>query len=159
MRWLRVAVALAALAVVARVADARVPAFVRQTGLTCNQCHMSVTPTPDFTFTGMKFRLNGFRTPWVAEKIEAGQEGALNGQRLVLTLGAFNSMHGRTVLLQQAKGPSDPALAEPAMGAPNSDIFGTLAMHFAGPIGDHIGIWNELYIYGGGGPGGRGRLR
>jgi len=154
MRWLKVAVALAALAVVARVADARVPAFVRQTGLTCNQCHMSVTPAPDFTFTGMKFRLNGFRTPWVAEKIEAGQEGALNGQRLVLTLGAFNSMHGRSILIQQASGPSDPALAAPAMGAPNSDIFGTLAMHFAGPIGDHIGIWNELYIYGGGGPGG-----
>jgi hypothetical protein len=79
MRWLKVAVALAALAVVARVADARVPAFVRQTGLTCNQCHMSVTPAPDFTFTGMKFRLNGFRTPWVAEKIEAGQEARSTG--------------------------------------------------------------------------------
>jgi len=145
---------LAALGLVAKVADARTPTFVRSTGLTCNQCHMSVTPAPDFTFTGMKFRLNGFRTPWVAEKIEAGQEGALNGQRLVLTLGAPLSFHGRSILLQQAKGPSNPAGPEPAMGAPNSDIFGTLAIHFAGPIGDHIGIWNELYIYGGSGPGG-----
>src|SRR5213593_4172843 len=102
MRWLRVAVVLAALGVVAQVADARVPAFVRQTGLTCNQCHMSVTPAPDFTFTGMKFRLNGFRTPWVAEKVEAGTEGALNGQRLVLTLGSALSFHGRSILVQQA---------------------------------------------------------
>src|SRR2546422_10002295 len=85
MRWLRVTVVLAALGVVAQVADARVPAFVRQTGLTCNQCHMSVTLAPDFTFTGMKFRLNGFRTPWVAEKVEAGTGGAVNGQGPVLT--------------------------------------------------------------------------
>ena len=154
MRWLRVTVVLAGLGVVAQVADARVPAFVRQTGLTCNQCHMSVTPAPDFTFTGMKFRLNGFRTPWVAEKVEAGTEGALNGQRLVLTLGSALSFHGRSILVQQATPASDPALPEPTAGAPNSDIFGTLAIHFAGPIGDHIGIWNELYIYGGGGPGG-----
>ncbi len=81
MRSIRVAVALAALVMVARVADARVPAFVRQTGLTCNQCHMSWSNAPDFTFTGLKFRANGYRTPWVAEKIEAGTEGAVNGQR------------------------------------------------------------------------------
>ncbi len=81
MRWLRVAVVLAALGVVAHVADARVPAFVRQTGLTCNQCHMSVTPAPDFTFTGMKFRINGFRTPWVAEKVEAGTIALQVGKR------------------------------------------------------------------------------
>ena len=149
MRWVRVAVVLAALGVVAQVANARVPAFVRQTGLTCNQCHMDVTPAPSFTFTGMKFRLNGFRTPWVAEKVEAGSEGALNGKRLVLTLGSAMSFHARSVMLQQAKPASDPALPEPAAGAPSSDIFGTLAMHYAGPIGDHVGVWDELYVYGG----------
>src|SRR5437773_10854413 len=149
MRWLRVTVVLAALGVVAQVANARVPAFVRQTGLTCNQCHMDVTPAPSFTFTGMKFRLNGFRTPWVAEKVEAGSEGALNGKRLVLTLGSAMSFHARSVMLQQAKPASDPALPEPSAGAPSSDIFGTLATHDAGPIGDHVGVWDELYVYGG----------
>ncbi len=149
MRWSRVAVVVAALGVVAQAANARVPAFVRQTGLTCNQCHMDVTPAPSFTFTGMKFRLNGFRTPWVAEKVEAGSEGALNGKRLVLTLGSAMSFHARSVMLQQAKPASDPALPEPSAGAPSSDIFGTLAMHYAGPIGDHVGVWDELYVYGG----------
>jgi hypothetical protein len=83
MRWLRGAVVLAALGVgVAQVASARVPSYVRQTGLVCNQCHVTWTPTPDLTFTAVKFRMNGYRTPWVAEKIEAGQEGALGGRRL-----------------------------------------------------------------------------
>src|SRR2546422_2643774 len=134
MRWLRVTVVLAALGVVAQVADARVPAFVRQTGLTCNQCHMSVTPAPDFTFTGMKFRLNGFRTPWVAEKVEAGTEGALNGQRLVLTLGGALSFHGRSILVPQTTPASDPAPPEPTAGAPHSGIFRTPAIYFARPI-------------------------
>src|SRR4051794_11910883 len=68
MRWLRAAVMVAVLGVlVSQVANARVPLFVRQTGLACNQCHVTWTPTPDLTFTGTKFRLNGYRTPWVAE--------------------------------------------------------------------------------------------
>ena len=154
MRWLRVAVVLAALGVVAHVADARVPAFVRQTGLTCNQCHMSVTPAPDFTFTGMKFRINGFRTPWVAEKVEAGTEGAVNGQRLVLTLGSMLSFHARATIVQQTTPASDPALPAAVANTPTSQMINTLAMHYAGPIGEHVGVWDELYIYGGSQTGG-----
>jgi hypothetical protein len=42
MRWLKGAIVLAALGVgIAQVASARVPAFVRQTGLVCNQCHVA----------------------------------------------------------------------------------------------------------------------
>ena len=41
MRWFTATVVVVALALAAQVADARVPAFVRQTGLVCNQCHMS----------------------------------------------------------------------------------------------------------------------
>jgi len=149
MRWFRVAVVVAALGVMAQVANARVPAFVRQTGLTCNQCHMSWSNAPDFTFTGMKFRINGFRTPWVAEKVEAGQEGALSGQRLVLGLGSMLSWHTRTVVVGQNKATSDPALPEPKAGAPSSQILSTIGMHYAGPIGEHVGIWNEFYMYGG----------
>jgi hypothetical protein len=154
MRWFRVTVALGALGVMAQVANARTPAFVRQTGLTCNQCHMSINPAPDYTFTGMKFRLNGYRTPWVAEKVEAGTEGAVNGQRLLLTLGSALSFHARGTLLAQSTAPSDPTQPAPSAGTPNSAIIQTLALHYAGPIGEHVGIWDELYIYGGSAPGG-----
>ncbi len=149
MRLYRVAVLLAALGLVAQAADARVPAFVRQTGMVCNQCHMSWTLAPDFTFTGMKFRINGYRTPWVAEKVEAGREGAINGQRLVLTLGSMLSWHTRGLVVGESKGATDPALPEATMSPPSSQVLSTIAMHYAGPIGEHVGIWNEFYMYGG----------
>src|SRR2546426_4194022 len=150
MRWVRGAGIAAALAVMAQVAEARVPAFVRQTGLVCNQCHVSWGPVMDFTFTGMKFRLNGFRTPWVAEKVEAGDEGAVNGQRVVLTLGSAWSFHVRGLVVGGGKPASDPSLPEPNQSTPNSQLIQTLGVHYAGPIGDHVGIWNEFYWYGGG---------
>jgi hypothetical protein len=146
MRWLRGAVVLAALGVcVAQVANARVPAFVRQTGLVCNQCHVTWTPTPDLTFTGVKFRLNGYRTPWVAEKIEAGQEGALGGRRLLLGVTGYLSYHMRANLFQQSKGSSDPVLAEPSAGPVTSNPFSSLAWDYAGPIAENVGIWTEWY--------------
>jgi len=146
MRWLRAAVVLAALGVcVAQVASARVPLFVRQTGLVCNQCHVTWTPTPDLTFTGVKFRLNGYRTPWVAEKIEAGQEGALNGRRLVLGVTGYLSYHMRSNLIQQSKASSDPSLTEPDAGPVTSNPFSSLAWDYAGPIAENVGIWTEWY--------------
>jgi len=146
MRWLRGAVVLAALGVcVAQVANARVPLFVRQTGLVCNQCHVTWTPTPDLTFTGVKFRLNGYRTPWVAEKIEAGEEGALNGRRLVLGITGYLSYHMRSNLFQQSKAASDPALTEPDAGPVTSNPFSSLAWDYAGPIAENVGIWTEFY--------------
>src|SRR5688500_12127237 len=82
------------------------PSFVRQTGLTCNQCHMSVGPTPDFTFTGKKFRLNGYRAPYVAEKIEAGEEGALNGKRMMMGIQNIISFRFGQQFLAQSKAAS-----------------------------------------------------
>jgi hypothetical protein len=147
MRLLKVAVPLAALGVfVVSVANSsNVPSYVRQTGLTCNQCHMTWTPNPDMTFTGTKFRLNGYRTPWVAEKIEAGEEGALNGRRLVLGVDGYLSYHMRSLLLTQSKPSSDPALAEPEPNAVSTQPFQSLAWDFTGPITENIGIWTEWY--------------
>jgi len=150
MRWVKAAGVAVGLAVVAQVAEARVPAFVRQTGLVCNQCHVSWSPVMDFTFTGMKFRLNGFRTPWVSEKVEAGDEGAVSGQRLVLSLGSMLSWHTRGLIVGGSTPTSDPSLPAPNAGAPTSELIQTIGMHYAGPIGEHIGIWNEFYMYGGG---------
>jgi len=146
MRWLRPAVLLAALGVVAQVAEARVPSFVRQTGLSCNQCHMTWTPTPDLTVTGIKFRLNGYRTPFVADKIEAGEEGALNGRRLVLGLQNYWTLHYRSNMFAQSKSASDPALPEPTAGPVSSNPFNSVGLDYAGAIGEHFGIWTEYYF-------------
>lgn len=150
MRWLRALVVVGALAVMAQAANARVPAFVRQTGLVCNQCHVAWTPVMDFTFTGVKFRMNGFRTPWVAEKIEAGDEGSVSGNRIVLTLGSMLSWHSRGLILGASSAPTDPSAAAPTFGSPTTQLLNTIAMHYCGPIGEHIGINNEFYMYGGG---------
>jgi hypothetical protein len=147
MRWLRGAVAVAALGVfVAATANAKVPSFVRMTGLACNQCHVSWSPTPDLTFTGLKFRLNGYRTPFVADKIEAGEEGSMNGNRLVLGLQNAWTLHYRSYLLQQSKSPSDPSLPAPSAGAISSQPLGTVGLDYAGAIGEHFGIWTEYYF-------------
>ena len=52
MRWFPTAFATVGLSLAAATASARVPSFVRMTGYTRNQCHMTWTHTPDFTFTG-----------------------------------------------------------------------------------------------------------
>jgi hypothetical protein len=144
------AAAVAFVATVALVADASaMPAFTRQTGLTCNQCHVSISGTPDFTFTGKKFRLNGYRAPWVSEKIEAGEEGALNGKRLVLGLNNNFSIRMGQQLLAQSKSASQvvggvtvPTNASAVSSRPYSNY----AMFYIGAIGDHIGFWNEIYF-------------
>jgi hypothetical protein len=103
------------------------------------------TPTPDVPFTGVTFRVNGYRTPWVAEKIEAGEEGALNGRRLVLGVSGYLSYHMRSNLLQQSKPASSPAVAEPDANPVASNPFSSLAWDFTGPITENIGIWTEWY--------------
>src|SRR5712691_2000642 len=128
MRWFRAGVALAALGVVAQVAQARTPAFVRQTGLACNQCHMTWTPTPDLTFTGIRFRLNGYRTPFVADKIEAGEEGALNGKRLVMGLQNYWNLHYRSNLFSQSKSSSDPSLPAPTADPVQTQPFSSVGL-------------------------------
>jgi len=138
------------IAAVALVSNANaMPQFVRQTGLTCNQCHITQIGTPDFTFTGKKFRLNGYRAPYVAEKIEAGEEGALNGRRLMLGLISPLAFRvGQTFLSQsksasqQVGGVTQPTNASSVTTRPYSNW----AMFYNGGIGDHIGFWNETYF-------------
>jgi hypothetical protein len=112
---------------------------------------MTWTPNPDFTFTGEKFRLNGYRTPFVAERLEAGEEGALNGKRLLLGLNNYWTFHYRSTLLSQSKGSSDPRLPEPDANPVGSQPFGSVGLDYAGPIGDHWGIWTEYYFSANGG--------
>jgi hypothetical protein len=111
---------------------------------------MTWTPTPDMTFTGIKFRVNGYRTPWVAEKIEAGEEGALNGRRLALSLTGYLTYHMRSNLFLQSKPSSNPAVAEPEASPVASNPFSSLAWDFTGPVTENLGIWTEWYSAGGG---------
>src|SRR6185503_15885800 len=114
MRRFGLAAVVAAFGIVALAATANaVPSFVRQTGLTCNQCHITFSNVPDFTFTGKKFRMNGYRAPYVAEKIEAGEEGALNGKRLLMGVQNIFSLCFRNTLLSQSKGAKTPTNPNP----------------------------------------------
>jgi len=142
--------AVAFVATVALVSNANaMPQFVRQTGLTCNQCHMTFSPTPDFTFTGKKFRLNGYRAPYVAEKVEAGEEGALNGKRLMLGMQSALAFRWGQQFLAQSKSASQivSGVTQPtSASAVTSRVYSNLSLFYNGGIGDHIGIWNEIYF-------------
>lgn len=136
---------LALLLVTASVAEA-VPAFSRQTGLTCNQCHISVTPVPDFTFTGTRFRLMGYRFPMIAETMEAGEEGALSGQRLYLAMHNYTSLHVRNNLLLNSRPATAPGV-ESEWGTLRTNPIATIGWYWVGPISERVGIWNEFYLH------------
>jgi hypothetical protein len=127
-----------------------VPSFARMTGLTCNQCHVSFSPVPTFTFTGKKFRMNGYRAPHVAAKIEAGEEGKVNGKRLAIGLTDYLSFRFGSTLLGQSKSSWDPTKTDPGSSSLNTNPYVNAAIYFVGPIGDHIGMWNEFYFSTGG---------
>jgi len=138
-----VAFALVAVGAMTLVASAHaVPSFTRQTGMTCAQCHvMFGAPVPNFTFTGKKFRMNGYRVPFVTERIEAGQEGALGGKRLNISLFPYLSLRYQSVFATQSKAPGA-AAAGPISSNPTS----RLALFTGGPVGDNFGLWTEMYL-------------
>jgi hypothetical protein len=136
-----------------------VPSFVRQTGLTCNQCHITFANVPDFTFTGKKFRLNGYRAPYVAEKIEAGEEGALNGKRLIMGIQNIYSLRFRNTLLSQSKGSTRSLQAPSSASSLTTTPGSSISWFYVGAIGEHIGLWNELYLDGAGGGSGNAIFR
>jgi hypothetical protein len=128
-----------------------VPSFVRQTGLTCNQCHITFANVPDFTFTGKKFRMNGYRAPYVAEKIEAGEEGALNGKRLMIGVQNIFSLRFRNTLVSQSKSSTRSLAAASSASSLTTTPGSSISWFYVGAIGEHIGLWNEFYLDGAGG--------
>jgi hypothetical protein len=119
-----------------------VPLFARQTGLTCAQCHVLYgAPVPSFTFTGKKFRMNGYRMPWVSQKIEAGEPGAINGRRLDINLVPYLSFRYQSVFAAQSKAPGA-ADKGPITSNPTS----RLAIFSGGAFGDNFGLWTEFYL-------------
>lgn len=119
-----------------------VPLFARQTGLTCAQCHVLYgAPVPSFTFTGKKFRMNGYRMPWVSQKIEAGEPGAINGRRLDINLIPYLSFRYQSVFASQSKAPG-----ATSPGPISSNPTSRLAIFSGGAFGDNFGLWTEFYL-------------
>ena len=140
--------ALAGATVLATSSDASaVPSFARQTGMTCNQCHVSFgAPVPNFTFTGKKFRMNGYRMPYVAEKLEAGDPGVANGKRLAIPLIPYLSFRYQTQFAAQSKAPASPDDPNPDASPISSNPTNRLSFFPAGALGDNFGLWVELYL-------------
>jgi hypothetical protein len=121
---------------------APVPSFTRQTGLTCAQCHiLHGAPVPNFTFTGKKFRMNGYRTPFIVDKIEAGEQGAISGKRLALNAMPYLSFRYQSVLAEQ----SLPA-GSTQWGTVSSNPTSRFAIFTGGAMGDYFGLWTEMYL-------------
>jgi hypothetical protein len=119
-----------------------VPAFARQTHMSCNQCHTTHGgPVPNFTMTGKKFRSTGYRMIHTQEAIESGAPGDM-GERMYLPLLDYWSMRFESQLMNVSRNPFSGDWGE-ATTNPTS----RLAMFFVGPFGDHFGIWNEWYFH------------
>jgi hypothetical protein len=131
------------LSILAVTTDAQaVPSFTRQTGLTCNQCHVSFGgPVPNFTWTGKLFRINGYRMPFIADKIEAGEVGAINGKRLALPLIPYISFRYQSTFASQSRRPG----ADEASSI-SSNPTSRLSIFPGGAFGDNLGVWIELYL-------------
>jgi hypothetical protein len=110
---------------------------------------VSWTNAADLTFTGLKFRLNGYRTPPASESLEPGKEGAISRHHLALTLARMMSGRVRSNIAQGSKNPSDPMLLEPRANPVTSNVIGPIDLDVAGPIGEHVGVWSDFCAYGG----------
>ncbi|OLC73658.1 MAG: hypothetical protein AUH78_13145 [Gemmatimonadetes bacterium 13_1_40CM_4_69_8] len=119
-----------------------VPLFTRQTGLTCAQCHVLFgAPVPNFTFTGKKFRMNGYRMPWISERIEAGEVGAISGKRLALSSFPYLTLRYQSVFASRSRTPGATTW-NPIISNPTS----RLALFTGGAFGDNFGLWTEMYL-------------
>ena len=60
---------------------------------------------PNFTWTGKKFKFNGYRLPSVLDKVEAGEEGSISGRRLNIPIVPYLSFRYQSVFASQSKAP------------------------------------------------------
>ena len=136
------AIGVLALGILAAGTANAMPSFARQTGMSCNQCHFTHDPTPNFTIQGMKFRSLGYRIPERQTKLVAGQpdQGAKDGEVLSLPWDDYLSYRFESVLANKTFGSNGTELA--------SNPTTRMSLFVVGPLTDHIGFWNEFYIVG-----------
>jgi hypothetical protein len=114
-------------------------AFARQTGMSCFACH---TRPPSMTAIGKRFFLQGYRAPSVRQTVEHGEPGS-DGGRMNITLDEMQWWRIRSTPLIQEKG-------KPTVDPNNKDKWFTMPIQrfswgVAGPIGDYVSLWNEIY--------------
>jgi hypothetical protein len=95
--------------------------------------------------------MNGYRMPFVAEKIEAGEPGASNGKRLAIPLIPYLSFRYQTQFASQSKQAGNPTSTDPALRDPEaSPISSNPTNRFSffpgGALGDNFGLWVEVYL-------------
>lgn len=123
-----------------------VAAFARQTGMNCNSCHtLHGAPTPNFTFTGRKFKAIGYRLPGrpgtVQERTQEQGVPADLGEFFSLLPTTFSGRMQWTPLNDVKPAGSD------AWGEVITNPTSRLAFFpFVGPVGDKFGVWTEFYI-------------
>lgn len=122
-----------------------VAGFSRQTGMSCNQCHTShAAATPNFTFSGKKFKGLGYRVPTVqVPDIEKG-EPEDRGEYLLLNPVQWSARFQFSAL-NNVKLPAGPEAGE--WGEAQTNPTARLAIFpFIGPLNKHLGIWTEFYV-------------
>lgn len=122
-----------------------VAAFTRQTGMNCNSCHtLHGAPTPNFTFTGRKFKALGYRLPGgtgtVQDRIQEQGRPETFGEYLNLLPTTFS---GRFQYQVASTNKSTAGDWGPVTTNPTSRL---AFFPFVGPIGNRFGVWTEFYI-------------
>jgi hypothetical protein len=122
-----------------------VAGFARQTGMSCNQCHLSHgAATPNFTFTGRKFRALGYRLPHVQTPDIKKNEPQDQGEYLRLMPSQWSGRF-QWQGVSNVKPPAGPNAGK--WGEDQTNPTTRFAVFpFIGPIGDHFGVWTEIYL-------------
>lgn len=114
--------------------------FARQTGMSCHACH---TRYPSMTAVGKRFFMQGYRTPNTRPQLEQGTRGSWGGERLSFPLTEYQWWRLRISPYTKEKGREykDPTNNDKAFALlPERVSWGA-----TGPIGDHLGLWLEVY--------------
>jgi hypothetical protein len=90
--------------------------------------------------------MNGYRMPFVAEKIEAGEPGVANGKRLAIPLIPYLSFRYQSQLAAQSKAPASPTLTDPEASPISSNPTNRFSFFPGGALGDNLGLWVEVYL-------------
>ena len=114
--------------------------FARQTGFSCFACH---TRYPSLTAVGKRYFLNGYRTPNIRPQLEHGTRGSWGGDRLSYPLEEYQWWRLRISPFTKEKGRiyTNPDNNEKWFALlPERVSWGA-----SGPIGDHLGMYLEVY--------------
>jgi hypothetical protein len=120
-----------------------VPSFMRQTNMSCNQCHtIHGGPVPNFTLTGKKFRSTGYRAVSVRDEAMDSGEPGQHGEHMWLPYLPYISFRLQSQLMTVTRDATSDK-----WGEFDTNPTTRFAIFFVGKLGDHFGYWNEWYFH------------